>query len=70
LDADGGRGGVRRCGGCGAIRQEDAMKRLWRIGLVIVIVLLSGCRNRLVIERGGIGRESDVMIAEAAQNSK
>lgn len=46
------------------------MKRLWRIGLVIVIVLLSGCRNRLVIERGGIGRESDVMIAEAAQNSK
>ena len=46
------------------------MKRLWRIGLVIVAVLFSGCRNRLVIDSGGIGRESDVMIAEAVENTR
>lgn len=45
------------------------MKCLWRIGLVVLMILLGGCRNRLVIERGGIGRENDAMIVEAAENT-
>lgn len=46
------------------------MKHWWRIGLAIMTVLLSGCRDRLVIDRGGIGKEHDVMVAEAVENTR
>lgn len=49
------------------------MKRVW-VGLLVALVLLSGCGggngNRLVIDKGGIATEKDVMIYEAVQNTR
>jgi hypothetical protein len=48
------------------------MKRWRRIFLTIItlVILLSGCGDRVVVDRDGIGTERDVMIAEAAENTR
>jgi len=46
------------------------MKRLWRIALVLAVILLPACKKRIVIGQGGISTEQDVMIAEAAENTR
>ena len=44
------------------------------VGLLVALVLLSGCGggtgNRLVIDEGGITKEKDMMVYEAAQNTR
>lgn len=47
------------------------MKRVI-VGLMVAVVLLSGCGGdkRIVVDAGGIGTERDVMISEAAQNTQ
>lgn len=48
------------------------MKRVI-VGLLLALALLSGCGgdgDRLVVDDGGIASESDVMIAEAAENTR
>jgi len=49
------------------------MKRVL-MGLLVALVLLSGCGDRtgngLVVDEGGITTEKDMMIYEAAQNTR
>lgn len=48
------------------------MKKAWRWALVVLVLVLPGCGGdkRVVIDAGGIGRERDVMISEAAENTR
>lgn len=41
-----------------------------RLVLVVLVLLLSGCGDRVVVDRGGISKERDVMIAEAGENTR
>lgn len=43
-------------------------KRIVRLLVAVLVAFCLACN--LVIDRNGIGRENDVMISEAAQNSQ
>ena len=50
-------------------------KRVWLtllvVALLVVALLLSGCGgDKKVVDSGGVGRERDIMIIEAAENTR
>lgn len=48
------------------------MKKRSILALLLAVVLIAGCGGdkKVVIDAGGIGYERDVMITEAAENTR